>query len=199
MMDEKTLTEILEGYAFETPAGNDQKILQKWMERYPFFAEDLMDFAAARAVAKFSPEPEISAEEEARYREKALRNLRAFLGKSTHQSALESLTDKAKEKGMNRAKFAAALGLSVSLVQYLEKRRLDFASIPKAVIKKIADALETSEELVAGYLNRPPVSAVNASFKAQERPEEMKPKSFADAVREDQTLSSEEKQKLLEL
>ena len=72
-------------------------------------------------------------------------------------------------------------------------------SIPKAVIKKIADALETSEELVAGYLNRPPVSAVNASFKAQERPEEMKPKSFADAVREDQTLSSEEKQKLLEL
>jgi hypothetical protein len=112
---------------------------------------------------------------------------------------LQSLTDAAKAKGMNRSKFAAALGLSVSLVQYLEKRRLDYASIPKTIVSKVAEVLETGEELVKDYLNQPPGLVTNASFKATERPEDLQPKSFAEAVREDQQLSNEEKRKLLGL
>ena len=37
------------------------------------------------------------------------------------------------------------------------------------------------------------------SFKTETRAEELPPKSFADAVREDQTLTAEEKHKLLEM
>lgn len=200
-MNEMNLAAVLEEYALATEGENDQQILRQMIEKYPQFAAPLMDFAAARALAKYAPEPEMPAEDAARYQKMGLENLRRVLSESAaaKQTALQSLTDAAKAKGLNRSKFASALGLSVSLVQYLEKRRLDFASIPKAVIAKVAQVLETGEELVANYLNQPPVATANASFKANERPEELKPKSFAEAVREDQQLSAEEKKRLLEM
>ncbi len=199
-MNEITLEDVLEGYAIETRAGNDQNILRKWMENHPQFAADLMDFAAARAVIKFTPEEEFSAQDEKRYQEFGLNNLRSFLGKTNNsQTVLESLTDLAKEKGLNKAKFASALGVSLSLLMYLEKKRLEFSSIPQAVIKKISDVLETGEELVSAYLKQLPDLAGEASFKTATRPEEIKLKSFPEAVHEDQILSVEEKKKLLEL
>lgn len=198
-MNELNLQEVLEEYAAATGAGNDRYVLRLMSEKYPQFAEDLQDFAAARSLAKYSPEPEFSAQEKRRYREIGLQNLRS-LSNSAPVKNIESLTEAAKLKNLNRAKFAAALELSVSLVQYLEKRRLEFATIPPKIIARIAEVLETGEEIVRNYLDQPPVAATGASYKTMDRPaDEMPPKSFADAVREDQQLSPEEKRKLLEL
>ena len=201
MINETNLQDVLEEYAISEPAENNLATLRQMIEKYPQFAAQLQDFAAARALIKYAPEEELNADEEARHRAIGPNNLRAVLsGKAVHApTSLESLTDAAKTKGLNRSKFAAALGLSVSLVQYLEKRRLEFASIPRTVIVKVAEVLETGEELVANYLRLPPNLMRNASFKTNERPEEMQPKSFAEAVREDQALSGEEKRKLLDL
>lgn len=202
-MSQTNLEEVLEEYAAATPTGNDLKILRSLTEEYPQYANDLTDFAAARAVVKHAPDEELSDEEERRFQESGMKNLRAVLSRvssrGASQNALQSLVETAKAKGLNRLRFAAALGLSASLVQYLEKRRLDFASIPKAVIEKVAEVLEIGEQSVANYLNQPPSLATNASFKASERPEQLQPKNFAEAVREDQQLSAEEKRRLLEL
>jgi transcriptional regulator with XRE-family HTH domain len=199
-MSETNLVDVLEEYAIAAPEKNDQQVLRSMIEKYPHFDTELEDFAAARAVVRYAPEPEFSAVEEARYQEIGLNNLHTVLSeKAAQQPALQSLTDAAKVKGLNRSKFAAALGLSVSLVQYLEKRRLDFASIPKAVVAKVAEVLQTGEDAIAGYLNQPPNFAPGASYKTNARPEEMQPKSFAEAVREDQQLSAEEKRKLINL
>lgn len=199
-MNETKLQDVLEEYAQATPAGNDSVILQRMIEEYPQFASEIEDFAAARAVIRFAPEPEFNAGEESRYQEIGLENLRAVLsGGASQETSLQSLTDAAKAKGLNRSKFAAALGLSVSLVQYLEKRRLNFASIPGTVVAKVSEVLETSEMAIANYLSQQPDLAPGASYKTNARPEELQPKSFAEAVREDQTLTNEEKRKLLEL
>ena len=199
-MNEMTLADVLESYAVETSGGNDQNVLRKWLENYPQFASDLMDFAASRAVIKFAPEEDLSAAEEQRYHEFGLNNLRAYLSKTnTSPTIPESLTDLAKERGLNKAKFASAIGVSLSLLMYLEKKRLEFSSIPQAIIKKISDVLETGEEIVSSYLNQTPDLASEASFKTATRPEEVTLKSFSEAVREDQMLSSEEKKKLLDL
>ena len=202
-MSQPNLDEVLEEYATAAPAGNDLQILRLMTEEHPKFAEDLTDFAAARAVVRHAPEEELSAEEERRFQESGLKNLRAVLGSLNHVgatgNALQSLVETAKSKGLNRSSFASRLGLSVSLVQYLEKRRLDFASIPKTIVARLAEVLEIGEQVVSNYLNQPPSFAKNASFKASERPEQLQPKNFAEVVREDQTLSPEEKRKLLEL
>lgn len=202
-MSEPNLEEVLEDYAAATSSGNNLKILRLLTEKYPQFAADLADFAAARAVVKFAPDEELSADEEKRFRESGLKNLREILGANDSitapQNALQSLTDTAKEKGLSRKSFAVALGLSVSLVMYLEKRRLAFASIPKNLLRKISEVLETSEDLIASYLNQPPDLSTGASFKTNTRPEDLQPKTFVEAVREDQKLSIEDKRKLLEL
>ncbi len=202
-MSETNLDEILEEYAAATPAGNDLQVLREVSEKHPQHADDLTDFAAARAVVKHAPEEEFSAEEEQRFAEAGLKNLRMVLGAlgepGATADALQSLVDAAKSKGLNRKSFAAAVGLSTSLVMYLEKRRLDFKSIPKTIVAKVARVLETGEELVSSYLNQPSDLATNMSFKTNTRAEDLPPKNFNDAVREDQQLSSEEKRKLLEL
>lgn len=198
-MNEPTLETVLEEYLTATPVGNDLKILQDFSDEYPNFAQDLEDFAAARAVGKHAPEEELSAEEEAQIEESGLVNLRSVLSSLNSANLLPSLVETAKAKGMKRAKFASAVGLSTSLIIYLEKRRLDFATIPKKVVSKIAEVLETAEDSIANYLKQSPEYAVDMSFKTETRPEELSLKSFAEAVREDQVLTAEEKRKLLEL
>lgn len=202
-MSETNLDEILEEYAAATPAGNDLKVLREISDKYPQHADALTDFAAARAVVKHAPEEELSKGEEERFAAAGLKNMRMVLGVLNESratpNALQSLVDAAKTKGLNRKGFAATLGLSTSLVMYLEKRRLDFASIPKTIVAKIARVLETGEELVSSYLSQPSDLATNMSFKTNTRAEDLPPKNFSDAVREDQQLSAEEKRKLLEL
>ena len=202
-MSELNLEEVLEEYAAATSSGNDFKILRSLSEEYPEYADDLADFAAARAIVRHAPEEELSDEEERRFQESGMKSLRAVLNSlnavGSAENALQSLVETAKAKGLNRSKFAAALGLSTSLVMYLEKRRLDFSSIPQAIMVKIARVLETGEDLVSNYLNKAPDLATGASFKTNARAEDLAPKSFAEAVREDQQLSAEEKRKLLSL
>lgn len=197
-MNEMNLADVLETYALAAPQANNLQTLRGLMDKYPQFASELMDFAAARAVVSFSPELKLNIAEETKYREVGLKNLRAVL--SGEQSpVLQSLTDAAQAKGMNRKRFAAALGLSVSLLQYLEKRRLRFATIPQTLIRKIAEILETGEETISVFLQQQPVYAAQTSFKTATRAEETPPKDFAEAVREDQTLSAEEKRELLQM
>ena len=202
-MSEPNLDEILEEYAAATPAGNDLKVLSEVSDKYPQHADALTDFAAARAVARHAPEEELSKEEEDRFAESGLKNMRMVLGALNESgataNALDSLVDAAKAKGLNRKGFAAAIGLSTSLVTYLEKRRLDSASIPKTIVEKVARVLDMGEELISLYLNQPPDLAINTSFKTNTRAEDLPPKNFSDAVREDQQLSADEKRKLLEL
>ena len=203
-MSETNLDEILEEYAAATPAGNDLKVLREVCDKYPQHSDDLTDFAAARAIVKHAPEEELSADEEQRYAEAGLKNLRMVLGAlnepdTTADDVLHSLVDAAKVKGLNRRSFAAAVGLSTSLVMYLEKRRLEFSSIPKTIVAAVARVLETGEDLVSSYLNQPPDFAAGASYKTNTRAENLQPKNFKEAVQEDQQLSAEEKRKLLDL
>lgn len=203
MSDNLKLQEVLEEYAAATPNGNDLGELRRISEKYPHYAEELADYAAARAVAKHAPEEELESAEEMRFQALGLNTLRQVLSESREQVApagiIQSLTDLAKSKGLNRTKFAQALGLSVSLVQYLEKKRLDYATIPQGIIAKIADVLETAQDQVAAYLNQPPDYAAQSSFKTNTRAEQSQAKSFREAVGEDQQLSAEDKRKLLEL
>ncbi len=194
-MSDATLSEVLEGYAIDTPEGNDQETLRRWMDTHPEFAAELMDFAAARAYARNVNEGPLP--DEARYAEIGLNALKEVLAREA--TALNSMTAAAEAKGWKKPEFARKLGLSMSLLMYFEKRRVKIATVPKAIVAKLAELLETSENEIAAYLSQPPSMAGEASFKSKTRPEEGRQKDFADAVREDQSLSPSEKQDLLSL
>jgi transcriptional regulator with XRE-family HTH domain len=193
-MTEPTLMEVLEGYAAATPNGNDQEILHRWMEDHPQFAGDLMDFAAARAYVRTVDDGPLADEDH--YDEIGSNVLKEVLIRRD-VTVPESLTAAAEGKGWRKPEFAQRLGLSLSLLMYLEKRRLLFSTIPKSLIGRIAELLETSEQVIAAYLAQPPSLAGEASFKTRTRPDEVRQREFADAVREDQTLSASDRQRLL--
>jgi len=192
------LEDVLEGYAVETPEGNDPAILKKWMQKHPEFAEDLLAFAADRSRVDHLPDPILTEGEIKEAMNRGRIALSAFRNQSVKQPAvLRSLTERAKERGLTRESFAGAVGLSLSLIMYFEKRRLKAATIPDWIIKKTAEVLRETKEAVEEYLHRPPVAGA-ASYKAETRPEEVPLKEFAEAVAEDLELTEEEKRSLLE-
>ncbi len=198
MNREALLQSVLESYAAETPEGNDMAILKRWMTSHPEFAGELMEFAADRAEMEYLPDPEISPEDSTRFREHGLKLFNELFPASKKKSvSIHSLTALAKERGLNKESFAKAVGLSLSLIMYMEKRRLKAASIPDKIIKKTAEVLRSTKESVDEYLHGQPVAGA-LNYKADTRPEDKPQKEFADAVREDQTLSDEEKRSLLE-
>lgn len=192
------LEDVLEGYAVETPDGNDAAILKKWMKTHPQFAQDLLAFAAERTRVQHMPDPVLTEGEIKTAMARGRAALDAFRESPAKKKvSIHSLTDLAKEHGLNKESFAKAVGLSLSLIMYFEKRRLRAASIPDKVIERVAETLKATKEAVEEYLHREP-SAGALSYKAESRPEEMPAKEFSEAVKEDRELTDEEKRSLLE-
>jgi hypothetical protein len=198
MNREALLQSVLESYAAETPEGNDMAILKRWMVKHPEFADELIEFAADRAEMEFLPDPEITPEESARFREHGLKLFNDLRPASKKKSvSIHSLTELASQHGLNKQAFAKAVGMSLSLIMYMEKRRLKAASIPDKIIRKTADVLKATKESVEEYLHRAPAAGA-LSYKAESRPEDVPQKDFAEAVAEDQELTEEQKRTLLE-
>ncbi len=94
---------------------------------------------------------------------------------------------------------AKATGLSLQLLLSLEQRLVKSASIPRAVIERIAGTLKTSVESVSAYFEQSPQFLSGASYKSSSQPEIGEQREFADLVREDMKLTAEEKKQLLDV
>lgn len=198
---ENSLIKILESFAFETlDAIDSQNVLEKYLKDYPQFAGELKSFAIEKDLLKFTNLKNINEAEVGEYLQASRRTLAKFLeSKNSEAAEIQSLYEVAKASGMKKVEFKKRLGISTSLLVYLEKRRLDFETIPKKLIKKVADVLERTENSVTRYLNQASDFSGQASFKTSDRPQVGKQKSFAEAIREDQELTPQQKKELLEL
>lgn len=190
------LQDIFEAYSQETADGNDLDILQKYIEKYPQFEKELLEFAKERSLLKFDLETEISNEEKVSLAKLTRRNFEKFwAGKALQTQSIESLTATAKTLGMKKQEFAKRIGLNGNQLFNLEVRGFIFSTIPQTLIETVAETLQTTKETIESFLNQQPKVAAN--YKSQTRPEEVKQISFAEAVKEDETLSAKEKERLL--
>lgn len=194
MNKDLALQEILEGYAMETPGGNDPSVLRRWIEVHPEHADALMAFAADRALVE-SGTDDLTEEETAAARRRGHAALESFFSKEK-SAAITSLTGMAEERGLNKQAFAQAVGMTISLIVLFEKRRVKAASVPRKVLERVASTVDTTAEAVRAYLERPQI-APSASYKAEERPEEQPQQDFAEAVRGDTGLTEEQKAELI--
>jgi len=192
------LQDIFEAYSLASPDRNDFDILQKYIEKYPEFERELLDFAKERALLKFDLETEILPEDKNRFAEISRRNFEKFwAAKQTQVQSIESLTVTAKRLGMKKAEFARKIGLNPQQLFNLEVRHYIFSTIPQTLIETVAEVLQTAYETVENFLNQSP--SVAANYKSETRPEEIRQISFSEAVKTDETLSAEEKERLLNL
>lgn len=192
------LQDIFEAYSLETHDKNALNVLQRYIEKYPQYEKELTEFAAEGAMLKFDLETEISDQEKNRVAELTRRNFEKFwAGKQEQPQSIESLITAAKNLGMKKIEFAKRIGLNPSQLFNLEIRRYVFSTIPNSLIETVAETLQTTRETIQSFLQLSP--SVAANYKSQDRPDEVEQINFAQAIKEDETLSAEDKERLLNM
>jgi hypothetical protein len=116
----------------------------------------------------------------------------------TSQSGFGILS-RARELGLSIVEFANGTELSVALVTKLDRRLIEFASIPREVLKKLSEVLNVSVTEPETYLRQGAAFAVGAEYKADEAPTLPEKQDFFDAVTSDKTLSEQRRKYLLSL
>ncbi len=158
----------------ERPGGAE---LRNLVSRYPQHAHEIVEYALedclVREGAECTPETEIEAMLLARAA--AVRNrLRA--------ASIPGLLELAKQRGLSPAALSRSLGLGLALLTKLDRRLVRAASIPSALVERLAESLGRSREELAAYLRQPPRLSAQASYRAHAAPRVEGIEDFSDAL-----------------
>jgi hypothetical protein len=196
-----TVDSIIEQYAASSP-GPSREMLARWVERYPQYAQALAEFTVNWTAAAPLTPPALNATEQA---ESAIARHRGLVQAVLDRQApalvdaapLLGLVVAAQARGLTRKEMAAALDLSIALVDRLDRRLVRYQTIPAAIVEAISRLLSTGTQQVARYLQGAPLLPTSASYRSEQAPSVPEAQDFAAAVEADRTLSPERKRQLL--
>ena len=172
--------EILMAFA-DAGSGAD---LSEWATRHPAHARDLARFAADRWSETATPVALSLAELRAVARLQAVG--RGVVGQCQNEAApLTSLMAAARERGLEFSALAARCEIPFAVLVKLHRRLIAPASVPAALVQRLADAVGRGADEVAAYLRQPPTLALGASYRADDAPQVGEPETFADALAAD--------------
>jgi hypothetical protein len=195
--EDRALEDVLDAYVAESGAPS-YETLTAWTRRYPRYERELADFTAAWSLMRWLPPSTTAEVDEAALVQRGMSTVRAMLReRADRQTAIVSLLEAGKERGLATGALAARAGLSVPLVLKLDRRLIRVATVPARVIEGLAAAIGRDAASVAAYLQGAPRLAAGASYHAGATPTLAGQEDFADAVRGDLTLSDEQRARLL--
>jgi len=113
------------------------------------------------------------------------------------EAPISGLFAEGKVRGLTNFQLADVAELSIALITKLDRRLIDFLTIPGQVIQDLARALQRSVESISQYLQGPPLIPSRAEFKAEQKPRVKQVEDFFEAVRRDNSLSETRRQRLL--
>ena len=201
---EPTLDDALNTFVQENDrptAGN----LQEWVERYPQFRKDLIDFAAAWAEQLVLPAAEeIGAETEKLLVDRAMSHVHNVaysrnvekLRQTTSDDPVDSLTKDAQRAGTKPAELARACRLDLGLLSKLNNRQIQPWTIPAELIGILAERLNKTVAALKIFFAGPPRAAVGMAFLSRDKPTASPQQSFTEAVQQS-SLSDEDKARWL--
>jgi len=181
--------EVLVAFAQAGPGAD----LAEWARRHPRHARDLARVAADRCWPETDAVFADAAAAE-RLKSVALATLRAcrpqMAASVVAQTApLTSLLDAARARGLDMEALAARLSLTEQYIVKLHRRLFAPASLPKSLVRNLADALGSAMDDVAAYLAQPPRLAAGASYRADSAPAVGEQEDFAATLRADAELT----------
>jgi hypothetical protein len=160
--------------------------LQRYIEVFPQFKAELIEFAASLVEDQFHGEP-VETEESDRA---------AHLGVSQFQNLRYEYTKRgmpvssAKADNpisrLSRDEFGALvakLGLPKQVVAKIRDRKIRFATVPELLIDALASGLEIAREgVIAHLMARPQMARLTTSSLTPGEPKEMRQESFEEAL-----------------
>ena len=166
--------------------------IEDYVDRYPEFASELLEFAVYYHTIGFAtesldgpPAAELSpAAEKALARIRERRPAPASAPASAAALAatpVQSLFQQGMALNMLPPQLAAAVGLTAALLARLEARKIAVTSIPRTLIQRLATALRTVPEAITAYLAATEAGQAGAFYYADQPPAETQ-ETFLDAV-----------------
>jgi hypothetical protein len=188
---------IIARYVDAYHAGQSPRI-EDYIHRYPHYSSELLEFAVYYHTIGFAtesldgpPDPALSPAAE-----KAMAWIRAQNPEAaaTAPVAIQSLVQLGLDAKYSPPQLAAAVGVTVDLLGKLQAHAVAAATIPRALIQRFADVLQTAPEAIAAYLSASPAGGF---YMADQQPDQQQ-ESFLDAV-EASALSPEGKREWAEI
>jgi transcriptional regulator with XRE-family HTH domain len=190
------------------------------VRRHPEHEREVVDFFAAWAEQEMLPPPsDISPKAEQAMIDRAMSHVQNLLharqSTGSAQSAekvessatvakamtnalpVTSLVEAAKKAGLSAAELAQACDLDHLLVAKLERRVIEFHTIPKRLIATISSWLKVSIEAVTAFLDSSIETADARTFLSRDKLRPLQKETFAAAV-ERSTLSPDKKRRWLD-
>lgn len=195
------LDDVLDAYL---AAGADDSSLNTLIRRFPQFEQELTEFAASRTLMhSMQPAAGTHMPSDDELAARGMGIVQQLLGASaaapaTAGAPIRSLLTEASARGLSQQQFRDAVGLGLGVLMKLDRRLIQFGSIPRAAIQQIATALQRDVASVAQYLQQGPTLATTASYRADQAPQLAAPEDFAAAVRADSTMTAEQRARWLD-
>lgn len=200
----ETIEDVLNAYV-DSATESSYTALTEWIQRYPEYEKELTDFTVSWSLRETLPRSADAKEvDEETLVLRGMSVVQSILNKEEQEGigkrrSFSGILGEGKACGMSIQKLADATELSVVLVRKLDRRLIRFASIPAEAINNLAWAVARSFDEVADYLRGQPTLSASTQYKADKTPELSEPEDFFEAVRNDETLPEEWRERWLAL
>ena len=199
-----TLDDALNTFVLENDRPTAENV-REWVERYPQFRKDLVDFAAVWAEQLVLPAAdEMGAEAEKALVDRAMSHVLNVaynhdvetLEQTTSDDPVRSLTEDARRAGTKPTQLAKACRLDLGLLSKLNDRQIQPWTIPTELFGMFSEHLNKTIPALRIFFARSPRSTAGKAYLSRGKPTGTAQQSFADAVRQS-SLSDEEKTRWL--
>jgi len=164
--------------------------LADWTRRHPEHARSLARLAAERRLPAATEAASADPSADARILAVGRAALAAARAQRTAERApLISLLAAARTRGLDAAGVAHALDLPVACFWKLHRRLFAPDSLPRALVARLAETLDRTQDDIAAYLRRPPTLAAGANYKADAAPALGAQEDFAQSLAGDPELT----------
>jgi hypothetical protein len=163
-----------------SPVPPDAQQLRCWMNRYPAFKAEIVDFATDWIEMEAAKSPhEVTKDEVDLVVNRTMSRVQQLLDEAERPTSMKDLLADITAAGHDFESFQRAVGIDRSMLTCLAERMIRPATIPLRLVTAMALALNRTVEVVRDYLRLPPQPA--AAYKARNRPES-KQVDFAEVV-----------------
>ena len=189
---EEAVQRITARYVAELRAGHHPR-LSDYLSRYPHYADAITDFVTYyHATEKNIPEEAESMPPLSETSRAVLDRLWNQALPSTNNALMTTVQMAANKQGKLVAQLALEIGLSIEILDKLDRHIIDAATIPKELCKRLANALQQSLSVIEMYLglatSKPLIAETSLSYRVEGHSE-----SFREAIERSTQLSDEQK------
>lgn len=159
MSQDKSRDDVL--FAFAVESERNRATLDRYLNDYPEFADDLIDLSNEIRVTESTERNSVAVIDDAG-RESAWASFKA--------SGVARLNPFVHLKGRPFVEFCNSLRLPRSIVTALRDRLVEPNTIPKTLVAALASLTDSTTEAVMRYLDLPPKTSASMEFKSDQKP-----------------------------